>query len=137
MIFFGGLEEVGWRYTVQPILEKYMSFTNSSFVISIMWSLWHLPLFFITGMNKGMDFGLFYIGVLGMSFALGAIFHISKSLWLCVLFHALVNAFSQVILVKPDLYINGFSTVIRIVFAALVVYMINRRNCKDHKRIFG
>lgn len=38
----------------------------------------------------------FLFGLLGTCFALGAIYHISKSLWLCVLYHALINSLSQI-----------------------------------------
>ena len=96
MIFFGGLEEIGWRYTFQPALERHISFWLASIITGCLWALWHLPLFFISGMNEGMNFYLFAFGVLSMSFMLGAIYRISNSLWLCVLFHAMINAFSQV-----------------------------------------
>ena len=96
MVFFGGLEEIGWRYTFQPVLERHVPFWLASIITGCLWALWHLPLFFIDGMNKGMNFFIFTLGVLSMSFMLGAIYCISNSLWLCVFFHALINAFSQV-----------------------------------------
>lgn len=97
MLFFGGLEEIGWRFTLQPALGRHMPFALASLATSLAWALWHLPLFFMEGMNKGLDYWPFFISVLGMGFALGAIYTLSKSLWLCAFFHALVNAFSQVI----------------------------------------
>lgn len=96
MIFFGGLEEIGWRYIFQPTLEKHFPYWLASALTAILWAMWHLPLFFIEGMNKGSDFGIFVLSVFGMAFMLGAIFRVTGNLWLCILFHALINAFSQV-----------------------------------------
>ena len=96
MIFFGGLEEIGWRYIFQPTLEKHLPFWLASAITAVLWAVWHLPLFFIDGMNKGSRFDLFVFGVFGMAFMLGAIYRIFGSLWLCVLFHAMINAFSQI-----------------------------------------
>jgi membrane protease YdiL (CAAX protease family) len=52
MIFFGGLEEIGWRYTFQPALERHIPFSLASIITGILWAFWHLPLFFMDGMNK-------------------------------------------------------------------------------------
>jgi len=126
MIFFGGLEEVGWRYTFQPTLERHMPFWLASIITGFLWALWHLPLFFIDGMNKGMDFGIFLLGVLSMSFMLGAIKRVSNSLWLCVLFHAMINAFSQVSSSEGNVSDALISMCIIIVLTSAVVTLYNR-----------
>ena len=45
MLFGGGLEEAGWRYIFQPELEKKYRYTLSTLIVSIVWWLWHLPLY--------------------------------------------------------------------------------------------
>ncbi|HHU70475.1 MAG TPA: CPBP family intramembrane metalloprotease [Clostridiales bacterium] len=131
MIFFGGLEEIGWRYIFQPTLEKHLPFWLASAITAILWAVWHLPLFFIDGMNKGSDFSMFVLGVLGMSFMLGAIYRISSSLWLCVLFHGMINAFSQVW--KSPTYVNNefvsslIQTMIKISISVILVYLADIR----------
>ncbi len=37
MLIGGGLEEAGWRYILQPELEKEYSFTTSTLIVSIIW----------------------------------------------------------------------------------------------------
>lgn len=37
----------------------------------------------------------FLLGLLVSCFVLGAIYHLTHSLWLCVLYHCLLNTFSQ------------------------------------------
>lgn len=127
MIFFGGLEEIGWRYTFQPALEKYFSFGVSSTITALLWSLWHLPLFFMEGMNKGIDFGLFSLYVFGVSFMLGALYRTSKSIWLCILFHAMLNAFSQIWIdvdqTQNPLVLALVSTSLKVVISVILVNM--------------
>jgi membrane protease YdiL (CAAX protease family) len=121
MIFFGGLEELGWRYTLQPALEKYLPFFVASVITSCVWAIWHLPLFFIEGMN----FGLFVIGVFGMAFALATIYRVSKSIWLCVLFHATINAFSQAWIISQNLKVSCISTIVKIALSVIVIVVYN------------
>ena len=97
-ILFGGIEEIGWRYVFQPTLEKRFSFIISSFITFGAWSVWHIMYFVIDGSIRAMDIYdilIFLAGLLGTSFVLGCIYRITKSLWLCVLYHALLNACTQ------------------------------------------
>lgn len=41
----GGNEEIGWRGFMQPELQKRFSPLVAALIVSIFWSLWHLPLF--------------------------------------------------------------------------------------------
>jgi membrane protease YdiL (CAAX protease family) len=92
LIFIGGLEELGWRFVLQSSLEKKVSFTLSSSIIALIWAVWHLPLFFIEGrIQYDWNFGLYLIFMFGLAFPIAAVYRISKSVWLCVLLHALFS----------------------------------------------
>lgn len=55
-------EEIGWRGFLLPSLQKKLNPFCSSIVLSIIWSCWHLPLFFIAGTDQyGVSFLLFII----------------------------------------------------------------------------
>jgi membrane protease YdiL (CAAX protease family) len=41
----GGLEEPGWRGLMQPELERRFSPLVAALIVSLFWSLWHLPLY--------------------------------------------------------------------------------------------
>lgn len=74
MLVGGGLEEAGWRCILQPELEKKYPFTIATIIVSMIWWLWHLPLFYIQGVGQyGQDYLAFGINVLGISFALASI----------------------------------------------------------------
>lgn len=98
MLVGGGHEEAGWRYILQPALDKKLGFIPGTLVVGLIWALWHLPLFFIPGVGQyGSSFLVFAVYTIGTSFALGAIRRITDSVFLCVLYHCLFNAASTVI----------------------------------------
>lgn len=122
IIFYGGLEELGWRYILQPSLEKQIPFGIATSLTACIWAVWHLPLFFIKGtVNSNLSFGLFTIMVFGMSFALATIYYKSKSIWLCILFHSMVNALSSSWIIKDSIIIKTCSTVLIIVFSFVII----------------
>lgn len=136
MIVGGGLEEAGWRYILQPELEKKLPFAVSTIIVSIIWWLWHLPLFFVQGVNQyGQNLFGFGINVLGLSFALASIRKNTGSVWLCVLFHSLVNSLSGIYEVKEDLFGGiGVGTIITAIILILCSCALIKINNK--KKIF-
>lgn len=44
--FFGGNEEFGWRGFLQKEMQKKYTPLITALVISVLWSLWHLPLYY-------------------------------------------------------------------------------------------
>ena len=45
-ILFGGIEEIGWRYTFQPIIEEQHEYVFSTCVTFVCWGIWHFLYFF-------------------------------------------------------------------------------------------
>ena len=104
MIVGGGMEEAGWRHILQPELEKRFNFAISTIIVSVIWWLWHLPLFLMAGTAQfDKNFWTFGISVLGLSFALSAIKKKTNSTWLCILFHAFANAWSGLYMVNDHI----------------------------------
>lgn len=96
-VIFGGIEEIGWRYTFQPMLEKKLPFEIACIITFVCWGTWHYMYFFVTDTLPAINHVSFLVGLLGSCFILGTIYRKSKSLWLCVLYHCLLNVFSQTI----------------------------------------
>ncbi|MBQ5311867.1 MAG: hypothetical protein ILP19_07510 [Oscillospiraceae bacterium] len=44
-LVFGGIEEIGWRYTFQPELEKGMPYIAATLLTFICWGIWHFMFF--------------------------------------------------------------------------------------------
>lgn len=100
-LIIGGLEEAGWMYILQPELDKKYGFVLSSVSVGIIWTLWHIPLFFIPGTNHGeglINFWMFAVQLIAFRFFNGAIYKISGKgrVFMCVLFHTMFNAVSPI-----------------------------------------
>lgn len=94
-LVFGGIEEIGWRYFFQPALQEKLTYLVSTLFTFLAWSLWHLLYFYIDGSLATIHFLPFLLGLLGNCFILSAIYTRTRSLWLCVMTHALINCLSQ------------------------------------------
>lgn len=94
-LVFGGIEEIGWRYFFQSALQEKLTYLVSTLFTFFAWSLWHLLYFYIDGSLATIHFLPFLLGLLSNCFILSAIYTKTRSLWLCVMTHALINALSQ------------------------------------------
>ena len=95
-LVFGGIEEIGWRYTFQPALERKIAYIPAVFVTFICWGIWHFLFFYIDGSIANVNIPFFLLGLLTNCFILSALYAYSGSLWICVMTHALINALSQI-----------------------------------------
>ena len=94
-LVFGGIEEIGWRYFFQPTLQEKLPYLVSTLCTFVAWSLWHLLYFYIDGSLAIVNLLPFLLGLLSNCFILSAIYTKTRSLWLCVMTHALINSLSQ------------------------------------------
>ncbi len=120
MVIGGGLEEIGWRGLLQPELEKRLPHFAATFVVGVIWALWHIPLWFIDGTNQqNINFLWFFINALTLSFFIGSVRYISGSILLAILAHATINAFWEVMPVSnkilPSLITLGLIGVVSLV----------------------
>ena len=132
----GGMEEAGWRYILQPELDKKFGHIFTAIIVAVIWSAWHIPLYFIPGIEQyGGNFWLFALDVLGLSFALGAIRKISNNVFLCVLFHCIHNAGSVTFNIPDTLYANSISTGITIMLSIIMVVIYNVSTRFKNKKV--
>ena len=94
-LVFGGIEEIGWRYFFQPALQEKLTYLVSTLFTFLAWSLWHILYFYIDESLATIQLLPFLLGLLSNCFILSAIYTKTRSLWLCVMTHALINALSQ------------------------------------------
>lgn len=66
LLFYGFGEEIGWRGYLQPLLQRRHSALTAALLVSVVWTVWHLPLFGITPTYRAMP----AIGFLGFFFSL-------------------------------------------------------------------
>ncbi len=127
MIIGGGVEEIGWRGFLQPALQKRFSAFLSTVIVSIIWTIWHLPLWFIPGTsNSQTNFIYFIITIITQCFMLTTIYNAAKSIFMCLVFHALINSFWSVY-VPNDKILPAFSTLIFEIFVFIVYKLVIKR----------
>lgn len=92
LIVLGGLEELGWRGILQPKLEKIIGYLPSVLAVGIVWSVWHLPLWFIEGqVQRSFPFWLYLLSGIVLTASFTTLYKYTNNLFLCVLSHAWFN----------------------------------------------
>ncbi|MDR1981112.1 MAG: CPBP family intramembrane metalloprotease [Tannerellaceae bacterium] len=97
VLFGGGQEEIGWRGYVMPFLENKYGYITGSLILGIIWTFWHLPLFFIPGtIQSQINFFCYMLLLIGYSYFFSWIINLSKNKLLSGLIaHGTVNAFFE------------------------------------------
>lgn len=129
MIPLGGLEEFGWRGLLLPELKKKYHLTTAALIVGLIWTLWHLPLFFINGLSHyHSDFLEFLINTTGLGFVLAWLYNKTNSIFICIFFHAFQNASSSIGLNCPSdgHYITGLIWLILGGLLLLNEYLMSR-----------
>jgi membrane protease YdiL (CAAX protease family) len=102
MIIGGGLEELGWRGVAQPELERRLPRLAATAIIAATWAIWHLPLFFLAGAGQhGQNFAAFAMETAVNAFLLAWLYANTRSILLCILFHAAMNSATSLGLYIP------------------------------------
>jgi uncharacterized protein len=126
MMIGGGLEELGWRGVAQEELQRRLNRLLATACVGAIWAVWHLPLFFIHGVAQfGGDFLLFALGVIANAFLLAWVYWNTRSILMCVLFHAASNTASAMGLDSSAASMQGpwLGASIKLIVAAALLAM--------------
>ena len=123
-VTYGIGEESGWRgFALRHLLKK-NTLLKSTLIVTLMWLVWHTPMFFYR--SGYMEMGLF--GVLGWAFSLlmGAyilswLFKKTESVIIPVLFHGAMNTFFTMQAAQGDVTLI-FGALLMAVAGALFVF---------------
>ena len=103
-------EEVGWRGYGEDAIAQSCNWYKESILFGILWALWHLPLFLITGSYQNglavlgpMYVINFLISVIPLGFITTWVYVINeRSMLACILFHLFVNLCQEKIAMTPQ-----------------------------------
>lgn len=121
-----GIEEIGWRYTFQPILEERFSYITSTIITFSAWGVWHFSYFYVEGTLPSVQIINFSVALLVNCFILSALYAKTNSLWICVVTHSLINVFSQ-LAIGGNQYVLS---ICRIVIIAIAIILSNQERGK-------
>jgi membrane protease YdiL (CAAX protease family) len=93
LVFGQAGEEVGWRGYALPRMAARWGLGWASIVLGAIWAFWHLPLFWLRGIDKaGQSFPFYLLQVTALSVAIAWLWwRTGGSLTLTMLLHAAVN----------------------------------------------
>lgn len=96
--FFG--EEYGWRYYLQPLLQKKFGLRKGVLILGVVWGLWHLPLDFFYYVKP--EYGAVMtvnqiINCVTLGIFLGYAYMKTENIWVPVIIHFLNNNLIMVI----------------------------------------
>lgn len=101
ILFIGGAlgEEFGWRGFAQDRLMKLYSPFIATLILGAIWSLWHLPLFFMDGtVQSNIPIWQFMLQNTMIAFYYTWLYRKTKgNLWLMIFLHAVANTASAVV----------------------------------------
>jgi hypothetical protein len=89
MAVLGPVEELGWRGFALPLLQRRMAPLWAGVMLGLVWSVWHLPAFYLAGTpQNGWEILPFFLGTTAVSVILTPLFNRSGgSILLAGAFH--------------------------------------------------
>lgn len=135
-VLFGGLEELGWRGILLPGFMRKFSLALSTLFTSIIWSLWHLPLWLINGSpQENVNPIIFFVFGLCFSFLLSTLYVRTKSIFLCVITHSIFNSYSGIInMLFKNIY---FELLIMLLFSTAIFIVFGKDRSNNMKENIG
>lgn len=115
-------EELGWRGYLQIELNKRFSVLKSSLIVGMIWGVWHLPLWFVSGfqgVNLLLYIAFFMLGLTAFSVIIGHIYTSGRNLLYAILLHQMLN-FAGRLLDMNELVVLGGSSAVYVVIALAI-----------------
>jgi uncharacterized protein len=126
----GGLnEEIGWRgYALDRLQSKYSALV-ASLLLGVVWIIWHLPVFFLSGTNQSLiPFWLFMIAVIPLGVMMTWVYNnTGKSIFAAAMFHTIGNLSHELFRIMPtesSRSLTGFVILTVLYFMAAIVITV-------------
>jgi hypothetical protein len=144
LVIGGGQEEFGWRgYAQEPLQEK-IGVIRASLVIGVIWGIWHLPLWFMSGdLHSAYSFLAFVMMTTSISIMYAWLYNSSgKKLIVVIVFHAMSNTaapllpFLHGIEGKPESAYWIYAAV-NVVFGLIFAYFLVKGSKKHNDEVIA
>ncbi|MGI6349544.1 MAG: CPBP family intramembrane metalloprotease [Eubacteriaceae bacterium] len=133
MTFFtGGNEELGWRGTMQPLLEKAFGFVPATLLTGTTWALWHIPLWFIQGdSHAAVPYLSFFVLGLLLSVFLAGLYKATKSVLCAMIYHGFLNTVMTFVPIQVNA-VFFVALALMCAFAVIVWYRADKKEKSSH-----
>ncbi len=125
-------EELAWRGFALPRLQVKYNALTSSLILGVIWTMFHLPLFFtVTGSSQAdWSFASFLISTVAMTVLYTWMFNNTRgSVLMAYLFHAAANTWSQVFAIDhANQLVNWILTGVIVLVAVIVLAKAGAQN---------
>jgi membrane protease YdiL (CAAX protease family) len=115
-------EELGWRGYLQNELNKRFTLLGASLIVGVIWGLWHLPLWFVSG-YQGVDLLLymvaFFVGLVAFSVIIGFVYGRGRNLLYAILLHQMLNFSGRLLAIDELIALIGSSAIYVIIALAM------------------
>lgn len=126
-------EESGWRGFLQPVMEKKAGVIKGSLMVGLVWSFWHTPIWFATGLvgtNLLVYIVTFIISNLSLALIIGTCYDYCKNLFVPIWIHFWSNLLANLYIGDP-IYVRywytGFYVIMAFGFALWYRRRISRK----------
>lgn len=134
------IEELGWRGYGEDAVGAYNSWFKESIIFGCIWSLWHVPLFWIPGTYQyGLkEMGIMYVinfllSVIPLDFLQTWVYvKNNRSMLATIVFHLFINIMQEKINMTPE---TKCIQTIFVVIAAIIIVVINKEMFFETKHV--
>lgn len=119
---FGGLEEIGWRGYLLPQLLKFLSPNKANISVAIIWTFWHVPLFFLPGAAQyQQNFFIFMMGMITLSCIMTFVWIKTQSTILAILTHTTFNTMAVLGFTGSNTFVQLIVSTTLAIFAVIAL----------------
>lgn len=133
-ILYGPMgEEIGWRSYVLNELQKRRSPLVSSIIVGLLWSLWHFPLWFLSGYKylELLVYSIFFIiSLIALSILQTYFYNRSKNLFIAIWIHFVFN-FSMQIVIINGLSFLIFNSILYVIAIIILIFIKKDKMLKN------
>lgn len=122
--YFG--EEYGWRYFLQPVMQKKFGVKCGVILLGLLWGIWHLPinLFYYSPETSLQSILVQLAGCVGMGIFFGWVYMRTHNIWAVTIMHFLNNNMGVVLFAaSPSGVAWNWQTTLISISAYLIVYL--------------
>ena len=143
IVFTGVSEEPGWRGFALPRLQRRYSAAKASWILGIVWGLWHVPFQIYYAYALGIIPLLFSfvgltVGAVGWTIVNTWLYNNTRSVWIMILLHGWGNTVnSYVVLSSNNMAAQALIGLLPWVIAIVLLWVYGKENLARHTRPQG